>query len=301
MSEYQFYEFRAIDRPLAAAEMAALRRISTRARITATGFVNTYDWGDLKADPAAFMDRYFDLFVYLANWGSRRFAMRLPESLVSRNALEKFLPGDETAALRRSGEYLVVDVERDEIEADDHDDGHGRLDALAPLRADAIEGDYRVFYLVWLMGVETGAVADDEPEPLPGIAPLTPALEAFADFFGLDRDLVAAAAAAPPPSSRTEAPRKAVETIVRAMSGADKDALLVRLHEGDMRVRAELRRHIRERLASPGATPPALRTAPSCVQPRRASPRSAGARRSGAKRPSGAAASRKRRRSARRV
>jgi hypothetical protein len=34
MSEYQFYEFRAIDRPLGVAEMAALRRMSTRARIT---------------------------------------------------------------------------------------------------------------------------------------------------------------------------------------------------------------------------------------------------------------------------
>jgi hypothetical protein len=38
MSEYQYYEFQAIERPLTADEMATLRKCSTRARITPTGF-----------------------------------------------------------------------------------------------------------------------------------------------------------------------------------------------------------------------------------------------------------------------
>ena len=46
MSEYQYYEFQAIDRPLTADEMATLRQYSTRARITPTSFVNEYNWGD---------------------------------------------------------------------------------------------------------------------------------------------------------------------------------------------------------------------------------------------------------------
>lgn len=46
MSEYQYYEFRAVDRPLGRTEQGELRAISTRARITAAGFVNHYDWGD---------------------------------------------------------------------------------------------------------------------------------------------------------------------------------------------------------------------------------------------------------------
>ena len=45
MSEYQYYEFAAIDRPLTAAEMAQLRQVSTRGRISASGFVNHYEWG----------------------------------------------------------------------------------------------------------------------------------------------------------------------------------------------------------------------------------------------------------------
>jgi hypothetical protein len=42
MSEYQYYEFQAIDRQLTVKEMAELRSYSTRARITATSFINDY-------------------------------------------------------------------------------------------------------------------------------------------------------------------------------------------------------------------------------------------------------------------
>jgi hypothetical protein len=42
MSECQYYEFLAIDRPLTSDEQGQLRSLSTRARITATSFTNEY-------------------------------------------------------------------------------------------------------------------------------------------------------------------------------------------------------------------------------------------------------------------
>lgn len=48
MSEYQYYEFQAIDRPLDRAAQEALQSISSRASITATSFANHYEWGDFK-------------------------------------------------------------------------------------------------------------------------------------------------------------------------------------------------------------------------------------------------------------
>ena len=50
MSEYQYYEFQAVDRPLSDADRQALRGLSTRARITATSFTNEYHWGDFKGE-----------------------------------------------------------------------------------------------------------------------------------------------------------------------------------------------------------------------------------------------------------
>jgi hypothetical protein len=44
MSEYQSYEFVAVDRPLTAVQQGELRALSTRARITSSSFVNDYQW-----------------------------------------------------------------------------------------------------------------------------------------------------------------------------------------------------------------------------------------------------------------
>jgi hypothetical protein len=76
VSEYQCYEFVALDRPLTSDEMAELRSISTRADISPTRFWNEYQWGDLKADPQRLLARYFDAFLYFANWASHRFMLR---------------------------------------------------------------------------------------------------------------------------------------------------------------------------------------------------------------------------------
>jgi hypothetical protein len=78
MSEFQYYEFVAVDRPLTSMERGELRALSTRARITPSSFVNDYQWGDLRGDPRVWMERYFDARLHLANWGARRIVLRLP-------------------------------------------------------------------------------------------------------------------------------------------------------------------------------------------------------------------------------
>src|ERR1039458_863116 len=65
MSEYQYYDLKAIDRALTKTEMTALRSISTRAVITSTSFTNHYEWGDLKADPLKLLATYFDVLLAL--------------------------------------------------------------------------------------------------------------------------------------------------------------------------------------------------------------------------------------------
>jgi hypothetical protein len=60
MSEYQYYEFRAIDRSLTDRQMQELRATSTRAAISRTSFSNHYEYGDLKANPRDLVVKYFD-------------------------------------------------------------------------------------------------------------------------------------------------------------------------------------------------------------------------------------------------
>ena len=84
MSEYQYYEFQTVDPPLGEADRKALRALSSRARITTTSFTNHYEWGDFKGDPRQLVERWFDLHLYLANWGTRRLIVRLPRRLMER-------------------------------------------------------------------------------------------------------------------------------------------------------------------------------------------------------------------------
>src|SRR5438105_15736304 len=82
MSEYQYYEFRTIDRPLKQREMDDLRELSTRAEITPTSFTNTYNFGNFRGRPETLMERYFDAFVYVANWGTNRLMFRIPRRFI---------------------------------------------------------------------------------------------------------------------------------------------------------------------------------------------------------------------------
>lgn len=257
MSEYQYYEFQAIDRPLGGADQDALRALSTRARITATSFTNSYEWGDFKGDPARLMEKWFDLHLYVANWGSRRLMLRWPARLVDRHLLDTFLGEVDYVKIRCAGQNLILDINIDEVESEDWDDGSGWLAALTPLRADVLGGDLRLFYLLWLSGVEADMFSPDEPEPMPGIGPMTGALEAFADFFHIDRDLVAAAAErSADPLVEQPASSETVRPIIAAMTDRKKTDLLARLVDGDAHVASELRSFVRQRLMSEIDAPP---------------------------------------------
>ena len=260
MSEYQYYEFQAIDRPLSNADREALRGLSTRARITATSFTNEYHWGDLKGDPVRWMERWFDLHLYLANWGTRRLMIRLPRRLVARSRLDRFLRCVDFVEVREAGENLIVDMYCDDEPSYTYeDDDTACLAAMAPLRADVLAGDWRLFYLLWLTGVESGDLNDGDSEPLPGIGPLTGALKAFADFFGIDQHLLQAAAESPLHASG-ELSAAEVGAVVAAIPDTEKRALLCRLVAGDPHVAAELRRKVREAAAAAGDTDSGHRT-----------------------------------------
>lgn len=199
MSEYQYYEFAAIDRPLTRAEMAQLRAVSTRAEITPSGFVNHYEWGDLKADPADWMRRYFDAFVYTANWCSCRLALRVPQTTFLKSELKPFATGPALTIEGRD-EYWIINWSLEESEDDDRfgmEDGRGWMRRLVPLRDELLRGDLRPLYLGWLAAAARDDLGDDslEPEVPPGLSALTPPQHALVEFLEIDPDILAAAMA----------------------------------------------------------------------------------------------------------
>jgi hypothetical protein len=226
VSEYQYYDFRAMDRALTKTEVAELRSISTRAVITSTSFTNHYEWGDLKADPLKLLEKYFDAFVYVANWGTREFYLRLPLELVDYKSLRAMLPGD-AARVRKAGDFVVVAIERDS-ENDDWDDGTGWMGSLMSLRTDLLRGDLRCLYFAWLLGVQNAEFAEVAVEPpVPaGLGELSAPLHSLIEFLGIDEDLVEVAASASAALGAGPS-RKELAAWIRSLPQKEKDDLLV--------------------------------------------------------------------------
>ena len=209
MSEYQYYEFLAIDCPLDAKQMAALRALSTRAEITPTRFTNVYNWGDFKGSPEKLMEQYFDAHVYVANWGTHILMLRLPKALLSKETLVPYCL-DEGFHCWTKGEHLIIEWHRDDEPSDEWVEGEGWMARLIPIREELERGDYRALYLGWLSAVslddidDVGEEAIEPPVPA-GLGALTAAQRSLVEFLDIDEDFLAAAAqASPPVPNRTD-------------------------------------------------------------------------------------------------
>jgi len=249
VSEYQYYEFVAVDRPLTPAQQGELRTLSTRARITASSFVNDYQWGDLKGDPRVWMERYFDAHLYLANWGTHRVALRLPRRLLDPDTAAAYCVG-ESAHSWATGEHVILDLNSEDDDGDWEYDGEGHLASIVPVRAELAAGDTRLLYLAWLLCVQGRGLDDDEVEPAvpPGLGKLSGPLRSLADFLRLDQDLLAAAAEASRSVVEKAPSAAALKRWAKGLPDEDKDAVIVRLLQGE---HAHLRAELLRRFHSP--------------------------------------------------
>ena len=250
MSEYQYYEFLAVDRPLTVTEQAEVREFSTRARITATSFTNEYHWGDFRGDPGDLMRRYYDAHLYLANWGTHRIMLRLPAALLDPAVARQYCVDDQvTVAV--TDEHVVIDMVSEDDEGEWDEDAEDALPAIVGIRAELAAGDLRPLYLAWLAayGVwehDEEAFEDEDEDvrepPVPaGLQTLTAAQRALADFLRLDADLLDVAAQASPPWPAVQDDPGALAASIAGLPDSEKDRLLLLVaHDQGARVKIEL-------------------------------------------------------------
>ena len=262
MSEYQYYEFQAIDRKLTAEDMQALRALSSRATITPASFVNQYNYGDFRGSPEALMEQYFDAHVYIANWGTHRLMLRLPRRFFDEKVLKAYGAG-RLAQAKQKGEFVVLDWATGEDSRDgDWEHGEGWLASLLPLRGELLGGDRRALYLGWLLAAQDGELGEDdvEPEVPPGLSRLSPALERFAEFLRLDAALIEVAAEGQTAGDGDDG-GAALRAWIAALPVTTKDEYLGRLVAGeDPHLRSEL---LQEFQRSRAGTTAKRRSAPS--------------------------------------
>jgi hypothetical protein len=260
MSEYQYYEFLAVDHPLDERQQAEVRALSTRARVTATSFTNEYHWGNFRGDPRKMMERYYDAHLYLTNWGTHQVMLRLPRTLLRLEVAEQYCIDPHVAAWA-CGEHLILDLTSEDESGDWVEGAEDSLPAIVGVRAEVAAGDLRPLYLAWLAAYgtwerdEDAFDYDDEGElepPVPaGLGALTAPQRALADFLRLDADLLKIAARASPALAETKQDHGELARWIQDLPASDKDKLLHRVARGHgAMVQMELRRRFRGEPAS---------------------------------------------------
>ncbi len=261
MSEYQYHEWQAVDRVLTPDEQAAVNSLSSHIDVNSSSAVVTYNWSDFRHDPKQVLLKYFDSYFYLANWGSLRLMFRFPKGLLDEAELSPYCI-DEHITFETIGQYQVLDLDFNPEDEEGWMEAEAGLSQFVRLRADLLEGDYRLLYLAWLKAMTLYGVPDEdeyeaelasaddpdspaydrEPPVPPGLKKLSPSLQSFVQVFEIDPFLVQAAAEASPD------PKKALAVdygdLVARLPRSECDDFLTRLAEGDPGLGLALRKRL---------------------------------------------------------
>ena len=212
--EYEYYEFRALDRPLEDAEYDQVRaQLPEQARITRRRALSECRAGEFRGDQVALMERHFDAHLCATAAGRRTLMIRLPLDRFDLAAAAQYTSIDtgparrvrgrgEPFAIRRCAAHAIVTWRGQEC-AQAPDRVRFSLDRLVRTRAELEFGDRRPLYLGWLAALGASRDPRDaepedegwgEPPVPPGLRNLTYTQRGLVEFLRLDPDVLAAAA-----------------------------------------------------------------------------------------------------------
>ena len=251
MSEYQYYEFQALDRILTKTEQSYIESLSSRVELSPTKAAFTYSYGDFRGNPQDLLEKCFDVMLYMANWGTRQLLFRLPKKLVDATLIKQYCV-DDCISVSNTSNYLILDININDEEYQDWIEGEGWLSNLASLRDELLQGDCRVLYLAWLKAktrvCDDYELSEDESDvlepPVPAnLQKLSDSLQSFVEFFKVDNDLITVAAKA---SNSTQAEFTSLEALIPTLPEAERNEFLVKVLKNEPLIGVQLAKRLKE-------------------------------------------------------
>lgn len=249
MSEYQYYEFAAIDGPISDEGLSYTRGWSSRAEVTRVRWQNTYHFGDFHGNVNTLL-KHYDAHFYIANWGTVRLGLAIPKGVITSGVLQPYPRGgdrhEDALSVKEIDNRCIVWWERNEEGGWWDTGGEGLLDQLIGIRGELMLGYYRALFLGWLADFDPEDWRDPKDAavfmpPIPAsLNQLSPALKKLIEHFPVDPDALAVAATLSQASTVQRVPMAAV---IEKLSASEMRALLARVAEGGgAGVMAELNR-----------------------------------------------------------
>lgn len=154
MSEYQFYEFRAVDRRLTHDDKQEIRKLSSRVEPTDTTATFVYNYSDFRHDPYQVLLQYFDAMLYITNWGNRQLMFKFPKGAIPDHIMKTY-QFEDNMVWTHEKTCSILNIQFDELEQEyGWEEGDGMLSEILPIRDEILDGDYRALYLGWLMSAK---------------------------------------------------------------------------------------------------------------------------------------------------
>lgn len=238
MSEYQYYEFAAVEGPISDEGLRYARRCSSRAEVSRVRWRNTYNFGDFSGSVNTLL-KHYDAHFYFANWGTVCLGLAFPKDAISREMIKPYLrigePEEEILTVKEIGSRRVVWWEYNDEYGGEDIEGEGALDELIGIREELMRGDLRALFLGWLAGFypehwRDAKDGDVMMPPIPaGLNQLSPALEKFIEFFPVDPDVLAVASSLSQPSKPERVP---MAEILQKLSPSEMRTYLARVADG---------------------------------------------------------------------
>jgi len=260
MSEFQVYKFLSVDKPLSSKEQKEISRFSSRTIATSNSATFTYAYGDFPKDETSVLKKYFDIFLYFSNWGTKRLILKFPLHLVDyKNILafdikENYYSSNELT-ISRTSDFLIItfEISDDEggcwVEEEDFN-----ASDFTSIREAILDGNNSALYLFWMKVASSIGEEYEEEEiddkisiktpPIPvELSKINAALQKFINFFEIDKDLVKAAQST---SKKLNHLKKEIDyaKLLEHLTIQEKNDYLLRILKKESRLDLTLRQHL---------------------------------------------------------
>ena len=249
MSEYQYYEFRAIDTPLTESQIDDVSKLSSRTYVTSHSASFVYNYSDFPGNTEKLMTNYFDVMLYMSNWGTRQLIFRLPTTLVDKKQFGIYCIFEEIdSRVTNDKEYILLEFDFQDEDQVDWIEGEGWLGDLMGLREELINGDYRILYLAWLKAAGNAYYIEDidsnivEPPVPDGLGNLSPAQKTFVKYLEINKAMIAVAS-----QNSSEIQNKShLEPYIEQLALTEQYNYLIRLSREEKNLSALLNKHLQK-------------------------------------------------------
>jgi len=142
MSEYQYHEFCRISSPMPKEVRTKMNSLSSRAMLTSHGASYVYNYSDFGYDPIDIIKDHFDVYFYIANWGTINLTFKFNKLDINIQELKKYQLEDVINFIEFD-DSIILEITLGSEEGLGWTDGEGILVEMLPIYDELKNNNYQ--------------------------------------------------------------------------------------------------------------------------------------------------------------